>query len=209
MIEIVNGTDIIETITEVEPTEIDIQRPQLMSMEKVMELGTMLAKSTIIPVAYQNYPENCIIAVDMANRMGLSPIVVMQNLYVIQGKPSWSGQAMASMIRNSRQFKNVELHYVGTEGDDSYGAYVTATRTSSGQELVGSKVTIGTAKKEGWYQKSGSKWQSIPSLMLAYRAYAFFGRVYAPELLMGLQSVEEVADAEVKADTVVNPYEGR
>ena len=52
-------------------------------------------------------------------------------------------------------------------------------------------------------------WQSIPSLMLAYRAYAFFGRVYAPELLMGLQSVEEVADAEVKADTVVNPYEGR
>ena len=209
MIEIVDEKDIVEVMSEPITTELDVQRQPLMSMEKVMELGQMLSKSTIIPVAYQNYPENCIIAVDMANRMGLSPIVVMQNLYVIQGKPSWSGQAMASMIRNSKQFKNVELHYIGTEGEDSFGAYVTAIRTSSGQELVGSKVTIGTAKKEGWYQKSGSKWQSIPSLMLAYRAYAFFGRVYAPELLMGLQSVEEVNDAEVVTETVVNPYEVR
>lgn len=209
MIEIVDEKDIVEVMSEPVTTELDINRQPLMSMEKVMELGRMLSKSTIIPVAYQNYPENCIIAVDMANRMGLSPIVVMQNLYVIQGKPSWSGQAMASMIRNSKQFKNVELHYIGTEGEDSFGAYVTAIRTSSGQELIGSKVTIGTAKKEGWYQKTGSKWQSIPSLMLAYRAYAFFGRVYAPELLMGLQSVEEVNDAEVVTETVVNPYDVR
>ena len=61
------------------------------------------------------------------------------------------------------------------------------------------------AKKEGWYQKGGSKWQTIPELMLSYRAYAFFGRVYCPEIMMGLQSAEEVEDVSTKK-TVSNPY---
>lgn len=185
--------------------KIEVAR-EVIPMEKLMEMADTLSKSTIVPAVYQRRPENCFVALDMASRMGLSPMVVMQNLYVIQGKPSWSGSAMASLIRSSNQFTNVELNFVGQEGTDSWGAYVSATRASNGKLLKGSTVTIGMAKKEGWYQKGGSKWQTIPELMLSYRAYAFFGRVYAPELLMGLQSAEEVEDVVGKSN-VINPYE--
>ena len=181
---------------------------EVLSYDKLLDMANMLAKSTIVPVAYQNRPENTFVALDMASRMGISPMVVMQNLFVIQGKPSWSGQAMASMIRNSKEFKKVTLHYVGAEGKDDWGAYVTADRASDGLLIKGATVTIAVAKKEGWYQKSGSKWQTIPELMLAYRAYAWFARVHAPEIMMGLQSTEEVYDTDVVATktTVVNPY---
>lgn len=202
-----------ELITNGELSELvvasDESRKIALSFEQLMQWATMLAGSTIVPASYQNRPENCLIAVDMASRMGLSPMVVMQNLYVIQGKPSWSGQAIASLIKASPQFKNVTLNYVGEVGTNSWGAYVTAERASDGKIIKGGTVTIEIAKKEGWTAKQGSKWLTMPEIMLAYRAYAWFGRVYAPELLMGLQSVEEVED--VIVDTVsrkvVNPFD--
>lgn len=200
------GNEIIEVKTE---NQMDISR-EILNTERLMDMASMLSKSTIIPANYMNRPENCYIALDMASRMGMSPLVVMQNLYVIQGKPSFSGGAIASMIRSNPQFKNVELNYVGEEGKDTWGAYVTAERTSNGKILKGGTVTIATAKKEGWYQKSGSKWQTMPEIMLGYRAYAWFGRIYAPELMMGMQSVEEVQDINgytVEKEKPVNPYE--
>lgn len=183
---------------------------EAIGLEKMMDMSTMLAKSTIVPITYQNRPENCFIALDMANRMGVSPMVVMQNLYVIQGKPSFSGSAIASMIKSNPQFRNVELHYVGEEGKDNWGAYVTAERISNGKTIKGGTVTIGTAKAEGWYSKPASKWKTMPEIMLAYRAYAWFGRVYCPEVLMGLQATEEVQDTSpitVDKQSAINPYE--
>lgn len=188
-----------------ESKKIDVAR-EVIPMDKLMEMSEVLAKSTIVPTTYQRRPENCFVALDMASRMGLSPMVVMQNLFVIQGKPSWSGSAIASLIRASNQFTNVELNFVGTENTDSWGAYVTATRVSNGKLLKGSTVTIGMSKKEGWYQKGGSKWQTIPELMLSYRAYAFFGRVYCPEIMMGLQTNEEIEDTMRTSQGSLNPY---
>jgi hypothetical protein len=52
------------------------------------------------------------------------------------------------------------------------------------------------AKREGWATKSGSKWQTMPDLMIRYRAAAFWGRLYIPELLVGIQTQEEVLDIE-------------
>ena len=194
-------------VTVYEEKRADILREEI-GIEKLMEMSTMLSKSTIVPIAYQNRPENCFIALDMASRMGVSPLVVMQNLYVIQGKPSFSGSAIASMIRSHKNLRNVTLHYIGVERTDSWGAYVTAEDARTGKTLKGGTVTIGIAKKEGWFQKNGSKWQTMPEIMLAYRAYAWFGRVYIPETLMGLQTTEEVQDVETKEKVEVkNPYE--
>lgn len=195
-----------KTLTKVQE-RVEIQR-EVLGFEKLMDMANMLAKSTIVPITYQNRPENTFIALDMASRMGVSPLVVMQNLYVIQGKPSFSGSAIASMIRSNPNFTKVQLNYVGVEGTDGRGAYVTAIDKSTDTTLKGGTVTIGISKKEGWYQKAGSKWQTMPEIMLAYRAYAWFGRVYCPELLMGLQTTEEVIDVTPVTETiVVNPYE--
>ena len=200
--------------------EVDVSKPvippveveaEIMNYATVMKMATMLAKSTIVPISYQNRPENCFVALDMASRMGVSVMMVMQNMHTIQGKPSWSGQAICAMIKANPNFRNVELHYVGEEGRDTWGAYVTAERTATGKTIKGGTVTLAIAKKEGWYQKSGSKWQTMPELMLAYRAFAWFGRVYCPEIMMGMQSVEEVNDVTTPNTTEVkpiNPYEG-
>ena len=186
----------------------EVQR-EVMNMEKLMEMSMMLAKSTIVPITYQNRPENCYVALDMASRMGVSPMMVMQNLYVIQGKPSFSGSAVGALLKASPQFRDVTLNYVGTEGKDDWGCYVSAVRVKDGKLLKGGTVTIAIAKREGWYTKAGSKWQTIPEIMLAYRSYSWFCRVYAPELMMGLQSTDEVEDVTPtqQKSGVKNPYE--
>ena len=183
-----------------------IAREQL-PFETLMEMANMLSSSTIIPSAYYKRPENCFVALDMASRMGLSPMIVMQNLFVIQGKPSWSGSAIGAMLKASPQFKDMELVYVGKPNTDEWGAYVTAKKVVNDQVVKGATVTIAMSKKEGWYGKSGSKWQTLPELMLAYRAYAFFGRVHSPELLMGLQSSDEIVDSDKGKSQAIDPFE--
>lgn len=158
---------------------------------KCGKLAEAFSKSTIIPQNYQGNKADCTVAIDMANRMGVSPMMVMQNLYVVKGKPSWSGQACTSFIRS--KFTDVKTIYIGEQGKDTWGCYVTA-KDKDGETLKGATVTIAMAKSEGWYGKSGSKWQTMPELMLAYRAAAFFARVHCPEILMGCQVQGEAED---------------
>lgn len=164
------------------------------AFEIAMRGAVALSQSTLVPVQYQRRPDNCLIALDMANRMGLTPLVVMQNLYVVNGRPSWSGQACMTMIRNCGEFTRVDSVQTGERGKDSWGCVVKAIRRRDGTEIIGPEVTIDMAKKEGWYEKSGSKWKTMPELMLACRAAAFFARVHCPEALMGMSTVEEQAD---------------
>lgn len=184
------------------PTNI---QPTQMSLDKLMEMSKMLAKSTIVPVAYQNREENVFIALDLANRMGISPMTVMQNLYLIQGKPSFSGSFISALINSSPLFSNVELVWVGEEGKSSRGAYVKAIDTRNNKEVKGATVTMDMADKEGWLKNP--KWKSMPELMLSYRAYSFFGRVHGSELLNGIYSTSEVEDFTPANRTVINPYD--
>lgn len=163
-------------------------------------MAALLAASDCVPDNYQNKPANCVIALDIANRMGLSPLTVMQNLYIVRGKPSWSGQACRALIKNDGKFINDDIVYIGEPGTDGWGCYMTAVNVKTGAEIKGPAVTIGMAKKEGWYSKKDkngnetSKWQTMPELMLAYRAAAFFARVHCPSAMMGFQTAEEVID---------------
>lgn len=161
---------------------------------------------------------NCMIALNMALRMKADPLMVMQNLYVVEGRPSWSAQYTIAAINNCGLFSPLrfdiseegpeeEIEYEATEG---YGrdkktvtrklrirnrtcrAYVYEKAT--GERLQGSVVSMEMAIREGWYQKAGSKWKTMPEQMLMYRSAAFFGRLYAPDLLMGMPTADEVAD---------------
>lgn len=164
------------------------------SFKKIYDIGKMFASSTLVPQAYQGKAMDCTIAVDMANRMGVSPMMVMQNLYVVRGKPSWSGQACTSLINASGKFKNVKHVYTGEKGTDTWGCYLQATRTENDEIVNGAEVTIKMAKEEEWYGKTGSKWKTMPELMLAYRASAFFARVHIPNALMGMHVEGEAED---------------
>ena len=167
------------------------------AFDQMARVAGMLAKSTIVPASYQGNPQDCFIAVEMAARMNISPVFIMQNLYVVKGKPSWAGQACMAMINACGKFKNVRHVYTGEKGTDNRGCHVVAERVSNGETVEGTEITIAMAKAEGW--TSNPKWRNMPEQMLAYRAASFFARVFCPEALMGLQTVEEVQDATVNS----------
>ena len=164
------------------------------SFELAQRVAKCFAASTLVPKAYQSNLPNCVIALNMAGRMGADPMMVMQNLYVVHGTPSWSAQFLIATFNQSGKFSSIRYDFFGTEGQDDWGCRAKATELSTGELLTGPLVTIGLAKKEGWYQKSGSKWQTMPEQMLRYRAAAWFVRTIAPEIAMGLQTAEEMRD---------------
>jgi hypothetical protein len=161
-------------------------------MRSAYKLGEIMSQAQVIPDAYKGKPADCMIAIDMANRMGVSPLMVMQSLYVVKGKPSWSGQACMSFIQANPNFKDVTPVYVGEPNTDSRGCYIQATRVSDGQIVKGTCVTMSMAKAEGWTRNQ--KWLTLTDLMLGYRASAFFARVYCPSILMGVSVEGEVED---------------
>ena len=164
------------------------------AFNQALRAAQMLSQSSLVPQNYQGKPQDCFIAVEMAARMNTSPIFIMQNLYVVKGKPSWAGQACMAMINACGKFRDVKHVYTGQKGTDSRGCYVTATRVSDGETVNGTEVTMALVKAEGWI--SNTKWRNMPEQMLGYRAASFFTRMYCPEALMGLQTYEEVQDSE-------------
>jgi hypothetical protein len=196
---------ITETSIEVRGKHFEVARENI-PFQELMERSLFLAKSTLLPVAYQNRPENVMILLETASRMGISWLMLASNLFIIQGKPSLSGQFIGALLRSTPSLRNVKLHYVGVPNTDAWGAYVTAERHSTGETLKGATVTIKIAKAEGWFGKNGSKWQTTPELMLAYRAHTWFGRQYTPELLMGLQSSDEIMDVGIVTIEADDPF---
>lgn len=155
----------------------------------------LLASGTVaIPPDYQNNIPNVITAMELAERIGASVIAVMQHMHVIHGKPGWSASFLIATVNSCGRFTPLRFRFQGAEGTDEWGCRAYAKDRESGEECVGSLITIAVAKKEGWYGKRDSKWQTIPEQMLMYRAAAFWTRVYAPELSLGMQTVEEVRD---------------
>lgn len=166
------------------------------NFEQAMRMAKCLSASTIVPTAFQGDKglANCIIALEMANRMKMPPLMVMQNLYVVYGNVGWSSKFLIASVNTSGKFATpLRYEFKGTQGKDDWGCRACATDVE-GNVLKGSWVDIAMAKSEGWYTKNGSKWKTMPELMLQYRAGAFFQRAYAPEISMGLVSAEELQD---------------
>lgn len=158
-----------------------------------LAMAQTLSKSEIIPQSYKGKPADCLIAIDIANRLGLSPAIVMQNSQIVRGNFTWRGSACKAMIDGCGRYQKTRYVYVGEEGKDSYGCYLEAI-DNDGDIIKGVPVTIAMAKKEGWYNKDGSKWQSMCDLMLKYRAAAFFMRTECASIAMGFLTKEEVED---------------
>lgn len=170
------------------------------TLEKAWKVATFLCKSDLVPELYRGKPENCLIAADMANRTGMSPLAVMQNLFVVKGKPCWSGQMCIALINGCQRFTPLEFIYTYDDGGKVISCYAKAVRIATNETLKSETITLEMARAEGWldkYDKLGnniSKWLTMPRQMLTYRAGAFFGRAYCPDILIGIQTIDEVQD---------------
>ena len=163
-------------------------------MNSAWRTANMISKSGLVPESYRGSPENCLIAIDLANHQGLSPMMVMQNLYVVKGKPAWSGSFCAAAINGCGKFTPLEYVWSGEEGTLSFGCTAQAFRRCNNSLCQSDTITLQMAKDEGWLDKGGSKWKTMPKQMMMYRAASFFARAHCPEVLLGIQTVEEVQD---------------
>ncbi len=232
-------TATIQNLRAAPETQMPIVAPgfgSLQGFELMQRAARLLSSSTLVPVAYRQTIEkldrfgnvkesrenpnalaNSVVALNMAQRMGADPLMVMQNLYIVEGLPSWSSQWIIAAINGCGRFSPLRfrienrgkrtVEYRSTfwaEGQrqskveqveiDDKVCVAWAIEKETGEIIESPAVTIEMAVKEGWYTKSGSKWQTMDEVMLRYRTASFFGKLYAPELLMGLQTVEEAQD---------------
>lgn len=183
---VVNSTEI--TVPEVK----EKTRTELELFGDNWRIATQLSKSTIIPDNYRGKPENVVIALGMAQKMELDPFTVMQNLNIVKGKTAWSGSFCRTLIERSDKFTDIELQYVGTQGQDNYGCKVIATRKKDNKIIEGPLVDMKMAKGEGW--TTNKKWITMPELMLSYRAMSYFARIHCPDALNGIYTSEEIED---------------
>lgn len=168
----------------------------LQLFEHAQRVAMMLSKSNLIPKDYQGNIQNTMIALEMANRIGASPLMVMQNLYIVHGKPGWSSTFIIAGINSSKRFSTLKFRKEGTQGSMDRTCVAWAKDLETGEILESPEVSMKMAKEEGWLDKNGSKWKTMPELMLMYRSATFFGRLYAPELLMGMKTSDEIVDIE-------------
>lgn len=182
-------------------SENEVSMFNLNSLGAMMKLSATLAEATIIPETFQKKPANVLIALNMAQRMNADPLMIMQNMYIVYGNPSFSSKFLIGCFNTCGRFTSIKYEFFGTPGTDDYGCRAYATEKATNEQVKSIDVTIGMAKAEGWVDKKGSKWKTIPQLMLQYRAAAFLIRTVAPEISMGLQTTEELQDTiELTAD---------
>ena len=145
---------------------------------------------------------NATIVYDIAYRMNLSPLEVAQSIFIIQGKPSFETKFLVARLNTSGLLKG-RLNTIVSQ--DGQSAYCEAIDAQTGAVLRGTTITMEMAKREGWLGKNGSKWQTMPTLMLKYRAQSFFINEFFPEVRLGLRTKEEIQDIvdveEVQKDT--------
>ena len=162
------------------------------SFEFAQRQAKSLCESNLVPISYQGQKglPNCLVALEMSKRMNLSPLTVMQNLNIIHGRPTWSAQFISSQIMGCGRFENFD-YLVKGEGE-TLEVQCIAKRIADQKIVKGTAVSMKMARLEGWTKNP--KYTSMPELMLRNRAATFFGRQYIPDLLLGVQTSEEVVD---------------
>jgi hypothetical protein len=186
--------------------------------DKSLEMCTALSKSNLVPKDFQGKPENILIAMEISQRTNSSLLAVMQSLNIIQGRPTFGSKYIIAAINSTGKFSPLRFQFEEEQEEReviySYTVYENnskvrkegkvkiknkkcrayCTDKATGDILYSPDVSLEMAVQESWYTKDGSKWKTMPDLMLMYRSATMFGGIYAPEVTMGMSSKEEIED---------------
>jgi len=160
------------------------------TITEAIQFSEMLASSQMVPRAYQGKPQDIMVCVQWGYEIGLAPMQALQNIAVINGKPSVYGDAAMALVQASPVCEDVEEYFEG-EGTPNPVAVCVAKR--KGRKPVVSKFSVEDAKRAGLWGKQGP-WQAYPKRMLAMRARGFALRDAFPDVLKGLITAEEAQD---------------
>jgi hypothetical protein len=160
------------------------------TITEAMEFSKMLADSTMVPRAYQGKPQDIMVCVQWGYEIGLAPMQALQNIAVINGKPSVYGDAAMALVQASAVCEDVQEYFEG-EGTPNPIAVCVAKRR--GRKEVVAKFSVEDAKRAGLWGKQGP-WQAYPKRMMQMRARGFALRDAFPDVLKGLITAEEAQD---------------
>ena len=157
--------------------------------DHLWRIGKAFASTKLVPVHFQGKQEDCFIAAALAMELKANPLIVMQNIYVVHGTPGFSTKFAIALANERGPFKDIiQFKEVGEKGSANYGVVAFAhTKKGSYCEF---KADMAMAKAEGWTKNT--KYQSMPDVMLAYRAASFLIRRHCPEVLFGMKTSDEV-----------------
>lgn len=180
------------------------------AFELAQRQAKMLAQSDLVPKRFRGQDKiaNCVIALDMARQINTHPLTVMRELYIVHGTPGWSSKFLIATVNTCGRYEPMR-YKTGGIGDDMFCVAWTTPKGRPDDVLEGPKVDIRMAKAEGWYDRksrdgdAASKWPTMPQLMLMYRAAAFWVRLNAPELSMGMHTSEELQEMRTVSGEVV------
>lgn len=162
------------------------------------DLAQRIAKafsmSSMVPAQFQNNLPNCLIAIDMASRMSASPLLVAQNLFIVQGRPTWSAKFLIATFNQCGRYSSIRYEWQSEQGKPDWGCRAYAIEKATGERVQSSWITWKLVEAEGWNKKSGSKWLTMPEQMFMYRSAAWLVNTHAPEISMGLNTAEEIHD---------------
>lgn len=173
----------------------------LANFEAAQRMAKALASGSMVPKEYQGNLSNCLIALEYAARTRSSVLAVMQSLNVIHGRPSMSAAFAIASVNTCGRFTEIGYQWQNREKPvEQWWCRAVAVSRATGELLEGTWISWEMAKAEGWTTKSGSKWRTMPEQMFRYRAATFWCRAYAPEILLGMRTTDEVDDIVVQAE---------
>lgn len=163
--------------------------------DQAMAVARTFSESSLVPKHFQGEGNvaNCLIALQFCFRAKLDPFMGLQRLYIVHGKMGMEAQLAIALMNGSGVFSTPIQWRWDDQPGDKRRCYAYATHAKTGQ-VIEAWCSMELARAEGWYGKDGSKWKTMPEQMSQYRAATFLGRLYCPEVLMGLSTREELLD---------------
>lgn len=176
----------------------------IMDISGLQKVAKVYAASSFLSASWRKLSEgerlaNLIIIVNRAGALKCDPLLLLQNLDIIAGRMCWRSSFLLQLLQ-AHGWTGSRYDLVGDPntpefwGDDSHGCTFSAINPATGERETGTKITVAMIKGEGWLNREGSKWRTMPEQMLKYRAVAFFARTNAPAVMGGFYSQDEIED---------------
>ena len=186
------------------------------ALDHAMRLAGTIAASELVPKHFRGKPADVLIALQIAHRTGRDPWTVIQSIYVVGGRPGWAATYLIALANAAGfpvrwrverrpeplQFerevwgeqRGEKRRLKATMPDLTVWAYSPAAPDD--QVEVSSRLAI----DEGW--ASNPKYSTLAEQMLRYRAATLLVRLYHPELLLGIPTVDELDDVAAATEPV-------
>ena len=159
------------------------------NLTEAMDFAKVIAQSPMVPEAYRGKPANVLVAVQWGYELGLAPMQALQNISVINGKPSIWGDSMLALVKAHPAFRGIKEYM------DGEVAVCIVKRALPNGEIEETKKTFSMAEaKHAKLTGKAGAWQNYPNRMLQLRARGFALRDSFPDAIKGLITVEEARD---------------